>query len=148
MCLKHFFGDLIGIMILVNQRHKLSLRHWLIGISSIAYSLIYESFFGEYLNLYHYIDTEHSVLYIIISGILIYPPMNILYTVFLPTVRYRILVYTGGWVVGVLFFEYLSIMTKTVVFTGWQPIPWSIITYIVTCIWIFYFNRVLAKKIN
>jgi len=66
---------------------------------------------------------------------------------FLPKKHKNALVYTAGWIVALLLFEYASLLTKTIVFTGWKPFPWSIVTYIVAYAWIYFFYRFLANKI-
>lgn len=126
----------------------LRLSNIIIGISSIAYSLIYDLTLGNRLKLYYYINPENSVLYMLISGIILYPLLNTIYTLFLPVKMKSILLYTGAWIVIMLLFEYLTWLTKTIVFTGWNPIPWSVVTYIFTYTWIFIFYRYLLRKIK
>jgi hypothetical protein len=126
---------------------QIKLSNIIIGITAIAYSLIYEVSLGHIMGLYYYITPGQSMKYILISAILIYAPLNIIYTLFLPEGRKRVLIYTSLWIVAMLLFEYLSVAVRTVVFTGWRPVPWSLVTYIVTYCWIIYFFRLLEGKV-
>jgi len=126
---------------------QIKLSNVIIGITAIAYSLVYEVSLGHILGLYYYITPGQSLKYILISAILIYAPLNVIYTLFLPEGRERILIYTSLWIAVMLFFEYLSVAMRTVVFTGWKPVPWSLVTYAVTYTWIIYFFRLLEKKV-
>jgi hypothetical protein len=124
----------------------LRLSNFIIGITSVAYSLVYEITFGDRLKLYYYINPENSILYMLIAGIFIYPLLNIIYTLFLPFKMKSILIYTFIWIVIMLIFEYINLISKTIVFTGWKPIPWSIVTYIVTYTWVLFFYKYLSKR--
>ena len=108
----------------------LRLGNIIIGITSVAYSLVFDLTFGDRLKLYYYINPENSVLYILIAGLFLYPLINIIYTLFLPVKMKSILIYTGVWIILMLIFEYINLQSKTIVFTGWKPIPWSIVTYL------------------
>ncbi len=125
---------------------KFRLSNAVIGIATIGYSLVYEVTLGGYFGLYHYISPKVSLLYIVIGALFIYPFLNMLYTLFLPTNKKWLLVYTLSWIAAMLLFEYITLLTRTVVFTGWRPIPWSIVTYVVTYAWIYFFYRVLERK--
>lgn len=119
---------------------------WVIGIASVAYSMVFEIFFGDRLRLYYYINPEESTLFIILGALLIYTPLNIVYTVFLPESPKKILVYTAIWIAAMLAFEYASVFAHSVVFTGWKPVPWSIATYAVTYGWVVLFYRYLRSR--
>jgi hypothetical protein len=118
----------------------------MIAITAIGYSLLYETTLGEYLELYHYINPEHSLFYIILSAVLIYPIIEVIYTIFLPEKAYSAIIYTTVWLVLMLALELISIYTKTIVLTGWKVIPWSIITYIITFSWINLLFRYMKKR--
>ena len=125
-----------------------TLSNLIIGITTISYSLIYEMAFSDRLKLYYYINPKDSNLYVLLSGIFIYPLLNIMFTLFLPVKIKRIVVYTLFWIIFMLLFEYINLTGKTIVFTGWKPIPWSIVTYLITYTWIIYFYSYLLKKIK
>ena len=118
---------------------------WIIGITSIAYSMVYEIIFGDRLGLYYYITPEESTLYILLGALFIYTPLNIVYVIFLPESRKKILIYTAIWIGAMLVFEYASVLIRSVIFTGWKPIPWSIVTYTVTYTWIILFYRYMMR---
>ncbi len=124
------------------------LSNIIIGLTTIGYSLINDILLGDQLKLFHYINPEISTLYMVISAALIYPLLNITYTLFLPTKGKKVLIYTSLWIAAMLLFEYLSIIAKTIVFTGWQPVPWSFVLYVVTYVWIYFFYKLLIKKYN
>ena len=131
---------IVCIFFLVSIYFKpLHMRHIIIGIASIAYSLIFDVIFGAYLKLYFYINSSSSLLYIVLASIFLYALLNIVYTFFLPKKLKGILVYTGIWITAMLIFEMLSLLSKTIVFTGWKPIPWSFLTYIITYVWVYFF---------
>jgi hypothetical protein len=149
MAVSFFYGSIAAIWIvflICTVRRPLSLKHLIIAIAGIGYSLLYETFLGEYSELYYYINKEHSLLYIIISAILIYPVIEVIYTLFLPEKVFSAVLYTAVWIVLMLAFELLSFYTGTVVLTGWRVIPWSIITYIVTFIWVNLLFIYLKKR--
>lgn len=108
----------------------------IIAIVTFIISLAYDITFGEILGLYHYISPSISLLYIILAGIFIYPPANIIYTMFLPENPNSACVYSILWIAAMLIFEYASITAGTVVFTGWNAFPWSPVTYVGTYIWV------------
>jgi hypothetical protein len=136
----------IIIFVICVRKSNPSIAAILIGITSIAYSLIFDITFGQLLGLYHYIDPQASILYILLSGIFVYPLLNVIYILFLPVQTTSILVYTIFWIAVMLIFEYLSIISKTVVFTGWKPLPWSLLTYAVTYSWINALYRYLKNE--
>ncbi len=119
----------------------------LIGLVSIGYSLINDIILGDRLKLFHYIIREHSTLYMVLAAITIYAPLNITYTMFLPQKLRPSIIYTGFWIIALLIFEILSLLTKTIVFTGWKMFPWSIVLYIVSYLWIYSLYRFLQRKI-
>jgi len=118
----------------------------MIAITGMGYSLLYETTLGEYLELYHYINPENSLFYIILSAVLIYPIIEVIYTIFLPEKAYSAIIYTATWLVLMLIFELASIYTKTIVLTGWKIVPWSIITYFITFCWINLLFRYMKKR--
>ncbi|NJD02180.1 MAG: hypothetical protein FIA99_06185 [Ruminiclostridium sp.] len=120
-----------------------NLPAWIIGISTVAYSTVFDIAFGVRLGLYYYITPEESTLYILLGVLFVYTPLNIVYVVFLPENLKKILIYTVIWIAAMLVFEYASILTGSIVLTGWVPMPWSIVTYAVTYTWIILFYRYL-----
>lgn len=149
MAVSFFYGSIAAIWIvffICAFKRPISFKHIMIAITSMGYSLLYETFLGEYSKLYYYINKEYSLLYIIISAVLIYPVIEVIYTLFLPEKLYPAVLYTSVWIVLMLAFELLSFYTRTVVLTGWRVIPWSIITYIFTFIWINLLFRYLKKR--
>jgi len=80
------------------------------------------------------------------SAILLYPSLNIMYTMFLPKDKKAVLGYTIAWMAAMMIFEYFSVMFGTVVFTGWTPFPWSVVTYVVTYLWVYLTYRYLSKR--
>lgn len=146
-----FYGSIIilWIIFIICMHFKpVTLANIIIGITTIAYSLLYEILLGEYFDLYYYIRENQSILYILLAGIFVYPILNIIYTLFLPKKIKPILIYTGLWIIAMLIFEYLSLLTKTVVFTGWKIFPWSPLTYVLTYLWVYLFYRYLEKRIT
>lgn len=123
----------------------ISLPVWIIGISSIAYSMVYEIFLSDRLGLYHYITPGESTAYVLLGAFFIYTPLNLVYILFLPESRKNILIYTIVWSAAMLALERASVLTHTVVFTGWEPMPWSIVTYAVTYAWIILFYKYLMR---
>ncbi len=119
---------------------------WTIGIASIAYSMVFEISLGDRFKLYYYISPEVSTLYIILGALFIYTPLNLIYVIFLPEAPGRILFYTVVWTGAMLLFEYASVLTGSVVFTGWKPFPWSIVTYALTYTWVVLFYRYLLRS--
>ncbi len=134
------------IFLILAVKRPLTLKHLMIGITAMGYSLLYETFFGEYIGLYYYINKENSLLYVILSAVLLYPEIEVIYTMFLPEKLYPSIRYTAIWIVLLLIFELASLYTRTIVLTGWKVIPWSVITYIVTILWINILFRALKKR--
>jgi len=118
----------------------------IIGITTIGYSLINDTIFGLFYKLFYYISPQESALYSVLAAVLIYPFLNIIYVSFMPQNRANVAIYTAIWIGAMLVFEYFSLVTKTIVFTGWQPFPWSIITYIIAYNWIYFFYKYLLKR--
>ncbi len=119
----------------------------IIAITSVAYSLIFDITLGELSGLYYYITPSWSLLYILLGALLLYTPLNLVYCAFAPADFRKHLVYTFFWIILMLVFEYFSLLTRTVVLTGWQPMPWSIVTYIVTYAWISALYRYLNPRL-
>ena len=144
---KFFYGSIgaLVILFLISIKFKrLTLPCIIIGITTVGYSLINDTFFGSYLKLFYYINTKEQPLYAVLAAIFIYPLLNMIYILFLP--KSKVLMYTGMWIIALLIFEYCTILTKTIVFTGWRPIPWSVVTYIVAYSSIYFFYKYLSKK--
>lgn len=136
---------IVGFLVIAKVK-PLRLGNVMIGIASVGYSIAFDVIFGDYFGLYYYIAPPVSPLYMVLSAILVYSLMNITYTLFLPRGTKLVLIYTLVWIVGMLVFEYASIKIKTVVFTGWRPVPWSPITYVVTYAWINYLYRYAERR--
>lgn len=122
------------------------IRSLVIGIATAGYSVTFDMVFGVMGGLYHYISPPESSKYIVLSALLIYPFINIIYTSFLPQKPKRAVYYTALWIAGMLLFEYLSVKSGTIVFTGWRPVPWSIITYIITFAWIYSLYTNMSRR--
>lgn len=128
------------------KKRTFKLRHLFLWITYSLYSLTYEMLFGVILHLYYYITPETSAAYIIVASLLLYPVMIILYSLFLP--RKKVLWYTMGWILLFQMLELLSIYTRTVVLIGWEIIPWSPVTYLLTYLFVYWFDGILQKKIK
>lgn len=139
----------IGFIVLKlsNYIKPIKMSNVIIGFTTIAYSIAFDFIFGYYFGLYKYIDNRNSLLYMILAGVFIYPLLNIIYTLFIPNGGKMTFLYTSLWIIGLMIFEYASILTRTIVLTGWKPLPWSIITYIVTYSWIYYFYEYLQIRL-
>ncbi|KUO72858.1 MAG: hypothetical protein APF77_00330 [Clostridia bacterium BRH_c25] len=149
MAIAFFYGSIAAIWIVLficAVKRPLTFKHILIAITAIGYSLLYETSLGEYARLYYYITPESSLFYIILSAVLIYPMIDVIYAMFLPEKASAAVMYTAAWIVFMLAFELASLYTKTVVLTGWRVLPWSVITYIVTFAWINLLFRYLKKR--
>lgn len=143
-----YIGISLLALFMTTRYKKLTNKLLIIGVVTIAYSLIYDNFFGTWLGLYHYLDSVNSTIYIIISSIAIYPIYNIIYVMFLPHKPISFFIYTFIWIGVMLAYEYLTVYQRIIVLTGWQPIPWSILTYIFTYIWINTLRIYLCKETN
>lgn len=149
MALKFFYISVAAIwlvFLICAVKKKLTLKHTLIAITAMGYSLLYETVLGEYIGLYYYISKENSLLYIVLSAVLLYPIIEVIYALFLPENAYAAVLYTIVWTILMLAFELASLHTGTVVLTGWKVIPWSIVTYIFTFLWINLLFRLLKKR--
>lgn len=118
------------------------------GLVSVGYSTVFDITFGDRLGLYYYISPSKSTLYLTLSAIFIYASANIIYLTFLPERPGRILGYTILWIIGMLLFEYISLMTGTIVFTGWSMLPWSVIAYMATYLWLVLLYRYLGRRMR
>ena len=146
-----FYGSILLVLLAllaVNRVKKLSMNDYLIGIASTAFSLAFDVALGGHFKLYYYISPDTSLLYIIIAALLLYPPLSIMYVRFLPKNKNQILVYTGIWIAAMLIFELISVLSRTIVFTGWKPFPWSPITYVITYLWVISLYRFLNRRCN
>lgn len=118
------------------------------GLVSIGYSTIFDITFGERLGLYYYISPSKSTFYIVLSAILIYSTAHIIFLTFLPDKTGRLILYSTIWIAGLLLFEYASLLTRTLVFTGWKMYPWSVIAYVATYLWLIPLYRYLGKRMR
>ncbi|MFZ5353789.1 MAG: hypothetical protein ACOZCL_13855 [Bacillota bacterium] len=129
----------------ISRKKTIELSHIVIGITTIGYSAIYDLLLGVHMKLYYYISPDISPVYIAIAAAFIYPPLNMIYTMFLPEKKSSILIYTLTWTAFMLAFELVTVYFGTIVFRGWRVLPWSVVTYIVTYILIlllfFYLDR-------
>lgn len=123
---------------------KPSLPSIVIGLTTIGYSFVIDLIFGDSLKLYYYITPAKSTIYMILAALFIYPFLNLLYTMFLPKAMH--LRYTVLWIIGLLIFEYSTLLTKTIVFTGWKMFPWSVVLYITSYSLIYSFYIYLLNK--
>ncbi len=118
------------------------------GMVSVGYSAIFDTTFGDRLGLYYYISPSVSSLYYILSAVFIYLVSNIIFLVFLPENPGRLIMYTALWIAGMMLFEYASLLTRTLVFTGWRMFPWSPLAYIATYAWLILLYRYLGRRIK
>ncbi|MHB1392158.1 MAG: hypothetical protein ACYCYE_03600 [Clostridia bacterium] len=149
MAIAFFYGSIAAVWVVLficALKKSLTFKHIMVVIAAVGYSLLFETLLGKYAGLYYYINPEDSLFYIIVSSVLLYPIINVIYTIFLPEKAYPAAMYTAAWIVSMLAFELASLYTRTVVLTGWRVIPWSIITYIVTFSWINLLFRYLKKR--
>lgn len=149
MAIACFYGSIaiVWIISLICALKKgITFKHIMVAIAGMGYSLLYETALGEYAGLYYYIKQTDSLFYIIISGVFLYPAIEMIYVMFLPEKIKPAIMYTIIWIVLLLAFELLSLYTRTIVFTGWRIVPWSIVTYILTFIWVNLLFRYLKKR--
>jgi len=85
---KFFFYGLIvatmAIFVISSGKQRFNMRHVFLMISYSLYNLVFELIFGEILDMYYYIDKAHSLIYIIIASVFLYPLLAVLYIFFLP----------------------------------------------------------------
>lgn len=144
-----FFGSIAAAWILLIigvYRRGLRFANVLISLLGAGYSLFFDVFFGEYLGLYHYINPEISLLYMILSAAFLYPVVEIVYTIFMPAKLKPALIYTAAWIALMLAFEEASLFANTIVFTGWRMFPWSIAVYAATLVWISVLFRYMERR--
>ncbi len=149
MALACFYGAIAVawiIFLICILKKPITFKHIMVAIAGMGYSLLYETALGEYAGLYHYINQSDSLFYIIVSGVFLYPVIEMLYTLFLPERIKPAIAYTVIWIILLLAFEILSLYTRTIVFTGWRIVPWSVVTYIFTFVWVNLLFRYLKKK--
>jgi hypothetical protein len=145
-----FYVSIIAIIILffvISYFKPVGLNNIMIGITTIGYTMVYDIIFGDRFKLYYYISPSVSTFYIVLASVFLYPLLNMIYTLYLPGKIKNILIYTGAWIVLMILFEYISLLAHAIVFTGWKPVPWSFITYIVTYIWIVLLFGYLKAKV-
>ena len=149
MALACFYGAIAVawiIFLICILKKPITFKHIMVAIAGMGYSLLYETALGEYAGLYHYINQSDSLFYIIVSGVFLYPVIEMLYALFLPERIKPAIAYTVIWIILLLAFEILSLYTRTIVFTGWRIVPWSVVTYIFTFVWVNLLFRYLKKK--
>jgi len=133
--------------LVINHIRPFSFRIIIIGVTTAAYSLTFDMLLGNWQGLYYYLDSKNSALYMVLSGIFIYPVVNMIYVLFLPKRLKYLLIYTAIWIVGMLLFEYVTVWQKIVIFTGWKVIPWSLVTYVFTYLWVNLMYGYVKRKI-
>ncbi|MDQ2085571.1 hypothetical protein RBH29_03875 [Herbivorax sp. ANBcel31] len=144
-----FYLSIAGVLLILgicSFYKPLDFRSFVIAVTTIAYSLIYEIILGEYYGLYYYINQNNSIIYMVLAGILLYPSLNVIYVLFLPKQIKNTILYTFFWIIAMIIFEYGSLLFKTIVFTGWELIPWSIVTYLGTYLWIYLLYRYISNR--
>jgi len=145
---KFFFYGLIvatmAIFVIVSGKKQFNMRHVFLMISYSLYNLVFELIFGEILDMYYYIDKAHSLIYIIIASVFLYPLLAVLYIFFLPG-KAKNIWYTAGSIILMLILELVSLQAGTIVLTGWRVIPWSVVTYIVSFYMLNIYNNFLLR---
>lgn len=137
---------LIWVVFLFLARRKPIRKEYIaVAIISMVYSLAFDIVFGEQLHLYYYISQVRSSMYILISGILLYPILHIIFLMYLPSPN-RIVIYTAVWVVAMIALEVVALKAETIVFTGWKVFPWSFFIDILTYFWIITLYRYFCTK--
>lgn len=139
-------GVVLAAFIVSVYLKSLGFSNIVIGITTVGYTLVYEIILGDQMGLYYYLDPKVSTLYMVLSALLVYPLLNIVYTLFLPRKTRDVLAYTAAWIIAMLVFEFASVAAGTIVFTGWRPFPWSIVTYLFTYTWIYFFYRYMERS--
>jgi hypothetical protein len=84
----------------------------------------------------------------VLSGLFLYPPLNVIFSLYLPEARSKVFLYTLIWIGAMLAFEFAGVYTGTLVFTGWRAMPWSVVTYAFTYAWVILLYRYLGKFKN
>lgn len=149
MAVTFFYSSIIAawiVFLFCSLKKPITFKNVMVAIAAMGYSLLFETTLGEYIGLYHYINPSNSLFYIIVAAVLLYPVIEVIYTMFLPEKAKPAMVYTFIWILLMLAFELLSLYTRTVVLTGWRVIPWSIATYVFTFGWINLLFRYLKKR--
>lgn len=149
MNLLFFYGSVIALLVvflLAHTRKRFRMRHMILMIGYSLYNLIFELVFGEILGLYYYIEKEVSLIYIILAAVFLYPLIAVLYIFFLPG-GLKAYLYTACFTAAMLLMELISLHTGTIVLTGWNIMPWSIVTYIVSFCLINIFYGFLERKL-
>lgn len=144
-----FYGSIAAVWILLiasGFARPIRLRHVLTGIAALGYSTLFDCFFGIYMGLYYYLNASDSIIYVLISALLLYPELDVIYILFLPKNTKTVFVYTAAWLAAMLLFEIASLRTLTIVFTGWTLFPWSVVTYLFTFTWLNLYYRYLQRK--
>lgn len=142
-----FFGTvivLLVLLILIIGKKGFRFCNLFLWFFYSLYSLTYEILFSEIFHLYYYISYSQSIIYILIASFFLYPPIVLIYVMYMPRKEWRVL-YTCGWIALILVLELTSIYTKTIVLTGWRIVPWSIITYVLTYILIYLADKYLKR---
>lgn len=135
---------LMAVFFITIRKKQFRVRHMFLMITYSLYNLVFELIFGEIFELYYYINKAHSLIYIIIAAIFLYPVIAVLYILYLPAGS-KVLLFTSGCIILTLIFEIMSLCAGTIVLTGWKVIPWSVVTYIVSFGLIYMFNRYMLR---
>lgn len=144
-----YYGVLLVVWIVflfAIRVRPLKLRHLFLWISYSLYTLSLEIILGIFLHLYYYSSQEESLFYVLISSLLLYPVMVVLYSLYLPPKK--VLWYTVGWILVLQVLEVITINTGTIVLTGWKIIPWSPVTYSITYLFVYLLDGFLKKNIR
>lgn len=139
---------MLTLLVITSCIRKIQAAAVITGLMSIGYSLLFDVTFGDLFGLYYYISPSESTLYMVLSAVLIYQAANIVFLAFLPENPVRIVAYTSLWIAGMLLFEYFSLLTHTLVFTGWRVFPWSLMAYTATYTWLILLYRYLVRRIG
>ncbi|MCL6459180.1 MAG: hypothetical protein K6T85_14335, partial [Gorillibacterium sp.] len=124
-------------LIFLYKREKIKLTaHFvvIVYLLAVAFGLSFEMAFGIHMKLFHYYQPSESPYWILLMGLIVYPAFHIVYLnlLLVPELHLsRWLIHTVLWIAFMISFEYVTILLKIVVFTGWDMWPWSIVTYIV-----------------
>ena len=144
-----FYGSIAAVwmvLLICTLKEPITFKYIMIAITGMGCSLLFDTSLGEYAGLYYYINKSDSLFYIIISSIFLYPVIEVIYAMLLPEKVKPAIIYTALWLVLMIAFELISLYIRTVVFTGWRLVPWSIATYLFTYGWINLLFRYMGKR--
>ena len=138
----------VALIVITYGFRPAGLRHWIIAIVTAVISLAYDIILGTQMRLYYYIDPAISNICMVLSGLFLYPPLNVIFSLYLPEARSKVFLYTLIWIGAMLAFEFAGVYTGTLVFTGWRAMPCSVVTYAFTYAWVILLYRYLGKFKN